>query len=125
MTKIQLGLISDADMYFLFGKGMRGRAFLKYKRYSQPNNKYLKFYDPKQELKHIIYGDENNIYGYVMSKFLSTSGFKSIDPIDLVPKNVYYKLILNILKNYVNYRMTIFWLQRKQEFKKKFCLNIN
>ena len=60
-----------------------------------------------------------------MSKFLSTSRFKPIDPIDLVPKNVYYKLILNILKNYVNYRMIIFWLQRKQEFKKKFCLNIN
>ena len=49
-------------------------------RYSTANNKYLKSYNPKQESKHIIYLDANNLYGYAMSKFLSTSGFKWIDP---------------------------------------------
>ena len=39
----------------------------------------MKSYDPKQQSKH-IYIDENNLYGYAMSKFLSTSGFKWIDP---------------------------------------------
>ena len=29
---------------------------------------------------HIIYLDANNLYGYAMSKFLPTSGFKWIDP---------------------------------------------
>ena len=43
-------------------------------------NKYLKSHDPKQELKHIICLDVNNSYGCAMSKFLSTSGFKWIDP---------------------------------------------
>ena len=40
----------------------------------------MKFYDPKQESKHIIYLDANYLYGYAMSKFLPTSGFKWIDP---------------------------------------------
>ena len=46
--------------------------------------RFWKFYDPKQESKHIIYLhiylDANNLYGYIMSKFLPTSGFKWIDP---------------------------------------------
>ena len=40
----------------------------------------MKSYDPKQESKRIIYLDTNNLYGYAMSKFLRTSGFKWIDP---------------------------------------------
>ena len=53
--------------------------FLISNRYSKANNKYLKSYDPKQESKH-TYLDANNLYGYAMSKFLPTSGFKWIDP---------------------------------------------
>ena len=41
-------------------------------RYSKANNKYLKSYDPKQEPKHIINLDANNLYGYVMSRFIPT-----------------------------------------------------
>ena len=40
----------------------------------------MKSYDPKQESKHIIHLDANNLYSYAMSKFLSTRGFKWIDP---------------------------------------------
>ena len=39
----------------------------------------MKSYDPKQESKHIIYIDTNNLYGYAMSKFLLISDFKWID----------------------------------------------
>ena len=49
-------------------------------RYSKVNNNYFKSYGPKQESKHIIYVDANNIYGYEMSKFFPTSGSKWIDP---------------------------------------------
>ena len=31
-------------------------------------------------IKHITYLDMNNLYGYAMSKFLPTGGFKWIDP---------------------------------------------
>ena len=80
ITKVELELISHANMYLFFGKGMRDRVFYISKRYSQANNKYLKSYNPKQQSKHIIYFDANNFYGYAMSKFLPTSNFKLINP---------------------------------------------
>ena len=67
-------------MYIFFEKGTRGGISYILNRYSKANNKYLKSYDPKQELKHIIYLDANNVYGSAMSKFLPTSGFKWTDP---------------------------------------------
>ena len=40
----------------------------------------MKSYDPKQKSKYIINLDANNLYGYAVSKFLPTSGFKCIAP---------------------------------------------
>ena len=100
-------LTADPDMYIFFEKGTgEGISYIS-NRYSKASKKYLKFYDPKQELKHITYLDENNLYGYAMSKFLPTSGFKWIDPkeFDLnkytnhSSKRCVLKLILNIQKN--------------------------
>ena len=67
-------------MYIFFEKIER-RNSISYisNRYSKAYNKYLKYYDPKQESKHIIYLDANNIHGYAMSKFLLTSTFIWID----------------------------------------------
>ena len=79
-TKIKLELITDPDMYIFLEKGTRGGVFYISHRYSKANNKYLKSNSPKQESKHIVYSDANNLYGYVMSKFLPTSGFEWIDP---------------------------------------------
>ena len=55
---------------------MRGGVSNIFSRYSKANNEYLKSYDSK----HFIYLDANNLYGYAMSKFLPTTGFKWIDP---------------------------------------------
>ena len=67
MTKVVLELISNADMYLFFEKGMRSTVSYISKRYSEVNNKYLKCYYPKQESKYIIYLDTNNLYGYTVS----------------------------------------------------------
>ena len=67
-------------MYLFFEKGMTDGVSYIYKRYSKASNKYLKSYGPKQESKHIIYLDENRLYGYIMSKFLPISGFKWTNP---------------------------------------------
>ena len=67
-------------MRLLFENGMRGGVSYISKIYSKTNNKHLKSYDPKQESKHIIYLDANNLYGYAMSTFLPTSKLKWIDP---------------------------------------------
>ena len=70
MAKTELELIPYCDMYIFFEKGTRGAISYISNRYSKANNEYLKSYDPKQELKHIIYLDVNNLYSYAMSKFL-------------------------------------------------------
>ena len=54
MTKVELELITDPDMYVFFERGMRGGVSYISNRYSKASNRYLIFYDPKQEWKHII-----------------------------------------------------------------------
>ena len=49
MTKVELELIPDPDMYIFFEKGTRGGVSYISNRYSKAKNKYLKSYDPKQE----------------------------------------------------------------------------
>ena len=62
---------------------MRGGVFYISRKYSKANNNYLKSYNPKQELKHIIYLDANSSYGYVMPRFLLIHGLKWIVPKEL------------------------------------------
>ena len=83
ISKVEIEFISDADMYLLFEKGMRGVVSYISKRYSKTNNKYLNSYDPKLESKHTTYLDANNLYGYVMYKYLPKDGFKGINQFDL------------------------------------------
>ena len=78
MTKIELEFIPDPDVYIFIKKGTRGGVSYISNRYSKANNKNLKSYDPKQESKHIIYLDANNLYGNTMFKYLLGSGFKWI-----------------------------------------------
>ena len=61
MSKVEIEIIPDPDMYVFFEKGSRGGICYNFNRFSKANN----IYDPKQESKHI---------------FLPTSGFKWIDP---------------------------------------------
>ena len=63
-------------MFLFYEKGIGSKVSYISKKFSKSNNKYLKLYDPKQESKHIIYLDTDELYVYVMSKFLPTSGFK-------------------------------------------------
>ena len=55
VTKDEVELISDADMYLFFEKGIRVGVSYISKRCSKANNEYLKFYDPNEESKYIIY----------------------------------------------------------------------
>ena len=82
-TKNELELIPDPGMYIFFEKGTRGGTSYISNRYSKANNKYLKSYDPKQELKHNIYLDTNNLYCHAMSKF-----FQQVDSIGYILKSL-------------------------------------
>ena len=74
MTKLELEITSDPNMYILFEKSTRGGVSYIFNTYTKVNNKFLKSYDPKQKSKHIIYLEANNVYIYAMSKF--RRGFK-------------------------------------------------
>ena len=68
MTKVELQLILDADIYLFFEKGMRGEgSYISY-RYNKVSNKYLKTYFQKQESKHFIQLNANYLYRYAILK---------------------------------------------------------
>ena len=76
MTNIRLNLISDVDMYQFVEKGMRGGVSYIANRFGEANNKYMTEYDETAPEKHIMYLDANNLYGWAMSQYLPTGGFK-------------------------------------------------
>ena len=88
MTNIKLKLMTDIDMFQFIEKGMRGGISYIANRYGKANNKYMKTYDEKAPSKYIMYLDANNLYGWAMSQYLPTGGFKwlsekQIDKLDL------------------------------------------
>ena len=48
MTKVELNLLSDLDIYLFYKKGMRAADFYLSKMCFKANNKYLTSYDPKK-----------------------------------------------------------------------------
>ena len=88
MTDIKLELMTDIDMFQFIEKGLRGGISYIANRHGKANNKYMKEYDEKAPSKYIMYLDANNLYGWAMSQYLPTGGFrwmteKQIDKIDL------------------------------------------
>ena len=88
MTNIKLELMTDIDMFQFIEKGLRGGISYIANRYGKANNKYMKSYDEKAPSKYIMYLDANNLYGWAMSQYLPTGGFKwmkqeHIDKLDL------------------------------------------
>ena len=54
LTKVELEIILYDDINLFFTKDMTGGVSYISKIYNESNNKYLKYYDPKQESKHNI-----------------------------------------------------------------------
>ena len=121
MTKIELDLVSDQDMYLFLVDSIRGGICRINKKYSKADNKYTRIQHDewsdkrirknfKNKLKtndlnkYLLYLDANNQYGYSMSQKLPYKNFKwsndlSLDKIqtgiyevDLsIPKELPYK----------------------------------
>ena len=76
ITDIKLELMTDVDMFQFIEKGMRGGISYIASRYGKANDKYMKSYDEKAPSKFIMFLDANNLYGWAMSQYLPTGGFK-------------------------------------------------
>ena len=105
VTQIKSELISDIGSYYSDEKELRGGISSISKRFSEANNKYMKNYDPTKESKYIIDLDANNLYGWVMSQYLPSGGFKwvkSVDNFDVnsISKNTPYGQILEVHLEY-------------------------
>ena len=69
LTKVELDLITDPDMYLMFEKGIRGGISTITHRHAVANNPYLpsEKYDSSKDHSYIMYLDANNLYGWAMT----------------------------------------------------------
>ena len=76
---VKLELLTDPDMHLMIEKGIRGGISTMTHRHAKANNKYLSSYDQAKESSYIVYLDANNLYGWAMSEYLPTGGFRWLD----------------------------------------------
>ena len=69
MTKVELDLISIADMYLFFEKGIRGDVSYISKIYTKRNIKYLTSYDPKNQ-QNVLCTGPTIIYTFTLCQSL-------------------------------------------------------
>ena len=74
LTNIKLELMSDIDMYQFIEKGIRDGIRCIVHRHGQANNTFIENYDKSAPSKNITYLDVNNLYGWAMSQYLTSSG---------------------------------------------------
>ena len=101
MTKIELELISDSDMYLFLMDTIRGGICVVNKKFVKADNIYTReVHDESSDKKvnrklktndlnkFIMYIDANNLYGYSMSKPLPYKNFKWSDNLTLYSNNL-------------------------------------
>ena len=76
MTGIKLELMTDVDMFQFIEKGLRGGISYIANRHGEANNKYMSGYNLEKPSKYIMYIVANNLYGWAMSQYLPTGGFR-------------------------------------------------
>ena len=83
MSKCNLQLLDDAEMFRMLENNLRGGISMITKRYARANNPRLgTLYDPEQPVSHIMYWDANNLYGWAMSQHLPFDEFHWMDEAD-------------------------------------------
>ena len=107
MTKIELELISDSDIYLFLMDTIKGGNTVCNKKYIKADNIYTRKKDENSDInKYLMYLDANNLYGLSMSKPLPYKNFKlSNDDIQLNENNLktgIYEVDIEIPENLHN-----------------------
>ena len=77
MSNVDLQLITDENMYNFFENSIRGGISMISTRHVRANNpSFPDTYDSSPPNQNLIYLDTNNWYGWAMSQFLPTHGFR-------------------------------------------------
>jgi len=79
MTKMQLQLITDPNIFLFFENAIRGGVSTVSNRYAKANNKYLNKFDSSQPSSYILSYDVVNLYGYCMLSKLPCGKFRFLD----------------------------------------------
>ena len=94
-------------------KGVRGGICHSIHRYAKANGKYMKDYDENKELSYFQFWVVNNLHGRAMSQKLSVKNFSGLKIflnlmkvlykfiMEKVIKDIFLKLMFNILKHYI------------------------
>ena len=56
-------MLTDADMWLIVEKGIRGGMCHTIYQYVKANNKYIKNYNQNKELSYLMYWDVKKLYG--------------------------------------------------------------
>ena len=76
MTRVELELFTDMDMYLFVEQSLRGGITTTNHRYAKANNPYLMDYDDSRDTTYIQYLDVNNLYGSGLQGLLPYKNFK-------------------------------------------------
>ena len=74
-AKVEIELLTNADMLLMVEKSIRGGICHSIHRYAKANDKYMKNYDKNKESSYIQYLAANNLHGWVMSQKLFVDMF--------------------------------------------------
>ena len=80
MSKTNLELISDYQLFTDFEQSLKGGFVTVVQRYCRPNNKEVPNYDENLEDSFLAMVDFNSLYGELMQKSLPYGGLEYVDP---------------------------------------------
>ena len=104
-TGVKLEIPTDVNIHMFIDRGLRGGISMVANHFAKANNSMLppEFYDKDSKQSFIKFVDANNLYGWAMSQFLPTGGFKWVKWIHGLPTDV-PALTLDGANSYISMR---------------------
>jgi len=76
MTQVELGLITDPDMFLMIESGIRGGLSYASRRFAEANHPTLPNYRPEEPISYLCYLDANSLYATCQTFSLPVGDFR-------------------------------------------------